>query len=148
MAYAKIENGAVSKYPYRVADMREDFPNVDFSGGLTEEVLAACSAVEVKMGELPKHGASTHIFTTKVELNEDGTATAVVTAKRRHPEEAAGNLRRSRDLLLKQTDWVVTRAAERREPVPEDYAAYRQALRDITKQDGFPFDAQWPKEPR
>lgn len=147
MAYAKIENGAVSKYPYRVADMHADFPDVDFSGGLTDEVLAECSAVVVKRGPVPSHSASTHVFTTKVELGEDGSATAVVTAKERNPEQAAHNLRRSRDIVLKQTDWVVTRAAERGEPVPLDYATYRQALRDITKQDGFPFNVQWPDRP-
>jgi hypothetical protein len=34
--------------------------------------------------------------------------------------------------------------------VPVDkaaYAAYRQALRDITKQTGFPWTVEWPVQP-
>lgn len=29
-----------------------------------------------------------------------------------------------------------------------DWAQYRQALRDITDQPGFPFDVTWPEEPK
>lgn len=28
-----------------------------------------------------------------------------------------------------------------------DWAEYRQALRDVTKQEGFPFEIQWPEKP-
>lgn len=148
MAYAKIENGAVAKYPYAIADMKADFPDVDFSAGITAEVLASCSAVVVKMGEIPKYSNSTHKFSTTVEINEDGEAVAVVTATERRPEEAAYNLRQARDIALKQTDWVVTRSAERGELVPEHYLVYRQALRDLTSQEGFPYDYIWPEEPK
>ena len=147
MAYAKIENGSVSKYPYKLTDMKADFPDVDFSNGLTDDVLEACSAVVVKRGDIPRHSASTHIFKTEVEVGEDGTATAVVTAKERRPEEAAYNLRKSRDIALKQTDWIVTRSSERGEPVPTEYVVYREALRNIPDQVGFPFDIQWPSKP-
>lgn len=42
-------------------------------------------------------------------------------------------LRAERDRRLAETDWVVARAYERGEPVPEAWAAYRQALRDLTQ---------------
>jgi hypothetical protein len=144
MAYAKIENGTVVKYPYTVADMQTDFPEVDFSTGLTDEVLASCSAVEVQMGPIPTHSSSTHIFNTTVEVNEDGSATAVITATERRFEEAALNLRHSRDIALQKTDWVITRAFEEGNPVPTNYVTYRNALRDLPSQEGFPYDYVWP----
>ena len=144
MAYAKIENGTVVKYPYTVADMQTDFPEVDFSTGLTDEVLASCSAVEVQMGPIPTHSSSTHIFNTTVEVNEDGSATAVITATERRFEEAALNLRHSRDIALQKTDWVITRAFEEGNPVPANYVTYRNALRDLPSQEGFPYDYVWP----
>ena len=52
-------------------------------------------------------------------------------------------VRQQRDQLLSNTDWWVTVAQENNEPVPENRRAYRQALRDITKQPD-PFNISWP----
>lgn len=144
MTYAKIKDGAVVKYPFTAADMQADFPELDFTKGLTEEVLAACSAVAVGLGPVPPHSSSTHTFSTTVEIDDTGKALAIITAQERRPEQAAYNVRQARDIALKQTDWIVTRSAERGEPIPANYARNRQELRDITEQDGFPFDVVWP----
>lgn len=46
-------------------------------------------------------------------------------------EYAAVELRRERDRLLAESDWVVTRSVETGNPVPAAWVAYRQALRDF-----------------
>jgi len=56
-------------------------------------------------------------------------------------------IRAERDAKLGETDWLVTRATETGEPVPSEWAAYRQALRDVPQQDGFPENIIWPEEP-
>ena len=53
------------------------------------------------------------------------------------------NIRQRRDNLMKQSDW---RAVSDRELEPE-WKEYRQALRDITKHEGFPHDVKWPTDP-
>lgn len=55
-------------------------------------------------------------------------------------------VRYKRDELLAACDWVVTRAAERGQPVPAAWQAYRQALRDITAQPD-PACIAWPQAP-
>lgn len=60
---------------------------------------------------------------------------------------AAQIARDTRDALLKETDWVVTRATETGEDIPADMMAYRQTLRDLPEQDGFPEEIDWPKAP-
>lgn len=55
-------------------------------------------------------------------------------------------VRIERDLLLADSDWVTLRAIEQDLPVPEDWRAYRQALRDITLQPD-PFSIDWPTAP-
>ena len=55
--------------------------------------------------------------------------------------------RARRDNLLSQTDWVVTKALELGEEVPTVWKDYRQALRDITNQPGFPHNINWPTKP-
>lgn len=56
------------------------------------------------------------------------------------------SVRERRDLLLSESDWLVARAVETNTPVPPDWLAYRQALRDITKQRN-PFLVVWPTKP-
>ena len=66
--------------------------------------------------------------------------------------EAWAALRAERDRRLAETDWVVARAYERGEPVPEAWAAYRQALRDLparlTDEQVLAGNISWPKLPK
>lgn len=62
-------------------------------------------------------------------------------------EEAARRAREQRDHLLADSDWVRLRALDTGEDVPQAWQAYRQALRDITKQSGFPQNINWPEKP-
>ena len=55
-------------------------------------------------------------------------------------------VRRERDDRLARTDWVVLRAADQGTPVPPEWLAYRQALRDVTDQSD-PLNIIWPTPP-
>lgn len=59
-------------------------------------------------------------------------------------EQLAEQARSKRDALLRSTDWTQVPDA----PVnQQDWATYRQALRDIALQDGFPESIDWPVAP-
>jgi len=60
----------------------------------------------------------------------------------------ARNARTKRDALLSQSDWVTVRAMDTGNPVPTEWQTYRQALRDITGQPGFPDTIDWPENPQ
>ena len=62
-------------------------------------------------------------------------------------DREAASVRSRRDGLLQETDWIVAKSYERGEPVPSDWASYRQALRDITAQASFPYAVVWPTKP-
>lgn len=60
--------------------------------------------------------------------------------------KASNNVKNKRNLLLKESDWtqlpdvpIITR---------NTWLDYRQELRDITLQVGYPFDIIWPQEPK
>lgn len=59
----------------------------------------------------------------------------------------AREVRAQRDSLLKACDWIVSRSAERGEAVPEAWRSYREALREVPKQKGFPRRVEWPEAP-
>ena len=58
-------------------------------------------------------------------------------------EELASNARSYRGGLLSQTDW----ASGTDVIMTDDMRAYRQALRDVPLQAGFPSTITWPQEP-
>ena len=62
-------------------------------------------------------------------------------------EQPAKEARVKRDRLLTESDWVTIRATDTGDPVPTEWLDYRQALRDITEQTGFPEEIEWPQEP-
>jgi len=58
--------------------------------------------------------------------------------------EQAKNIRSDRDKRLSDTDWTQVADA----PVDKAaWATYRQALRDVPSQAGFPYDINWPSKP-
>lgn len=65
----------------------------------------------------------------------------------RTSEQQATDARARRDAELAASDWVVTRAMERDEAMPTAWAVYRQALRDVPEQTGFPASLTWPDPP-
>lgn len=89
-----------------------------------------------------------------VDMFADTTVEGVTTTKAQHEEAfmAARNatqwiaIRSDRDNRLKETDWVSIRAADTATPMSAEWAAYRQALRDITTQTD-PFSITWPIKP-
>lgn len=57
----------------------------------------------------------------------------------------SSRVRDGRNRLLSQCDWTQVADA----PVDKQaWATYRQALRDITNQPGFPWDLTWPEPPQ
>lgn len=52
-----------------------------------------------------------------------------------------------RDLLLLQSDWTQTNDAPITAEKKAAYASYRQQLRDVTAQQGFPYEIVWPIKP-
>jgi len=57
------------------------------------------------------------------------------------------NARLRRNNLLTNSDLAVLRAYESSTPVSQAWKDYRQALRDITTQEGFPENLSWPIKP-
>lgn len=60
-------------------------------------------------------------------------------------EELATMIRDMRGTLLTQSDW--TQLPDVPQATKDLWATYRQALRDITAQPGFPHNVTWPEQP-
>jgi hypothetical protein len=68
-------------------------------------------------------------------------------AKAAKDEEQAKNVRTQRTEKLRDCDWTQLDDTPMSNTQKADWATYRQALRDVPKQAGFPFDIEWPVQP-
>lgn len=132
------------KYGLTFYDVKSTFPNTSFS---EKQVLNNFPSVEA-YEESPK---PEHQWYQKVV--EDAPINGVQQwriLESSEEEKAALTgemstlIRDTRKGLLAASDWTQVADA----PVSKQaWADYRQALRDITSQAGFPWDVQWPTQP-
>lgn len=59
-------------------------------------------------------------------------------------EQKATSVREQRNFLLADSDWTQVTDSPANKEV---WSTYRQELRDITSQEGFPRQVTWPKRP-
>ena len=146
--YSLIKNGQVIKYPYGAFNLRKDNPNVSFPKNISDEVFS-------------KYGVERVFFSTQPEITyaqqlkegdpvfADGRWNQTFTVVDLAEEEVSGrtaqkasSVRAERDSKLANSDWTQVLDA----PVDRTaWAAYRQALRDVPAQAGFPWDVVWPE---
>jgi len=58
-------------------------------------------------------------------------------------DRKAKEVRRQRDVKIAETDWRASADLT----LSAEWAAYRQALRDVPQQEGFPNSINWPAKP-
>jgi hypothetical protein len=63
------------------------------------------------------------------------------------PTETVETIRAQRQPLLRQSDWTQGPDAPLTAEQKAAWATYRQALRDVTAQAGFPLNVIWPAKP-
>lgn len=149
--FAKITNGSVARFPYSVGDLRRDNPNTSFPKNISVQTMASYGMVNVVEKPSPEYDPETHFVEYgPVPVEEEGSWFLLPTVREISAEQladryasAAALVRSTRSMLLTETDWTglsdVTMSPE--------MAIYRQALRDITLQPGFPHDVSWPTKP-
>lgn len=157
--FAKIKDGQVVQVPYGMIHLIEENPGTLFSHDRIDELFASTEAATI-------HGFSVvrcrHILNEAYDVfsfmegdfdayQENGEWVAKqklvpLTDAQKADRLAAKamEMRVMRNRLLTASDWTqlsdsqVDKAA---------WAAYRQSLRDVPAQAGFPVNIQWPEQP-
>ena len=156
--FAEIQNGVVVKFPYNMQDLIADNPNTKFKYGSiyddylgTEKNLNGYEIVRVYKLAPPLINVKTQICVQGEPklMGQEWILQWVIRDKT--PDEfmystqnEAADVRAMRTQKLKDSDWTQVADA----PVDQAaWAAYRQALRDVPSQAGFPWEVQWPTQP-
>jgi hypothetical protein len=144
-----INNQAV--WPYTLDDLRKSMPNVSFPHPTTDELLAKYDVFPVTIDPKPPV-AYNEEATRQDPVLEGGVWVqhwAIVTASTKVAEDQyvaqVANIRDKRNSKLQECDW--TQAKDIDDSVSVLWQPYRQELRDVTEQSGFPFAVVWPQEP-
>jgi len=149
--FVKAHYGEIVKFPYSAGELRRDNPNVSFPRIIPAEVLAEYGVFDVKTQPAPPHDPETHF----VEYGDvptllGGEWVFASFLRQLSPEQIAErtasralDVRFERNRLLAETDWSALSDVT----MSPEMAAYRQALRDVTAQPGFPDNVTWPAKP-
>ena len=149
--YVKIIDNQVSAFPYSMATLRQDNPNTSFPAVVSEDSLSVYDVYKVYYQNNPTYEPKTHkVVPASAPVLVDSVWTITNSVVALTDEEIAENtatqgstVRDLRNKLLTETDWT----ALSDNTLTTAMAEYRQALRDVTSQEGFPYDVTWPTKP-
>jgi hypothetical protein len=148
--YAKIRDGVVFQYPYDIYDLRRDNPNTSFPEIMTSEQYAEWEMLAVSVNSEPSYDPIYKEISSTGPFLVDGVWTQGWEILDRDAEDITESVedkkrevRAQRNRLLQETDFYgfsdMTMTSE--------MSTYRQALRDVPSQEGFPTAVVWPTKP-
>lgn len=149
--YVKIKNNLVAQFPYNPRNLAKENPNTSFPAQPSDELLESYGVYPVVTESAPSHDPMTQTVvksTTPTLVGDAWTVTYSVVQLTdeqiaNNLQSASDNIREKRNAKLAETDWW---AVSDRTMSAEE-AAYRQALRNITEQEGFPYNVTFPEKP-
>lgn len=152
--YALIQDAAIREYPYSVAQLRNDNPQTSFPVEMPNAALAEWGVYPVMPAPQPECNPRTHKVEESTPAKQAGAWVQVwgvvpltaeeIAAQTSEQEDA---VRFERDARLMHSDWTQLPDSPLSTEQRSAWTAYRQALRDIPSQAGFPFDVSWPAQP-
>jgi len=159
--YAKILNNSIIKYPYQWSDFNVDNNNTNYGTpqpdlleifSQTDIAQQGYSVVAVALVTQPTIDTKTQSIAegTPALVNGVWTQTWEVTTLSSDQQATltanqAASVRQQRNGKLTACDW--TQVVDNPLANKADWATYRQALRDLPKEAGFPWDMAWPTDP-
>jgi len=169
--FVKLTNGNVDQFPYTIGQFRRDNPSTSFPAQIPNTILRRYAVYEVTELAKPSYdplvqtlvvGTPTReVIRMKTEADCTDPLTGEVdtdqvgqplygnewevsyTAQNMEQATAESNVRAKRDSLLQETDWMALSDVT----MSSEMTTYRQALRDVPAQAGFPFSVTWPNKP-
>jgi Phage tail assembly chaperone protein len=152
--FIKIENGAPVGNPIFEENFRQAFPEIALPPLVTPADIEPHGYGLYDFSNQPTPGRYQKVIEVTPVKNDVGVwkqtwALVDKTDAEKAEEDAAmaAAVRNQRLAYLFQSDWVVIKAFETGTAIPAEWVAYRQALRDVPQQAGFPWNVVWPTQP-
>ena len=152
MLYVKAIDNQIVAYPYSQTDLVRDNPSTSFpAGGISPASLAEWNVFPVHFADQPVVDPRAQrvlelapLFDGQSWIQQwvvEDIPQAEIDAM---TDQQAASVRADRNARLAATDWRVIKPLEEGNGLDFDVATYRQALRDVPSQPGFPWNVVWP----
>jgi hypothetical protein len=150
---ALVKSGSISIYPYTVTDLRKANPNSGLPNFPDDAALEAFNVFRVSLSAPLSYNERTQVLVENEPVLNSTSAKWEQTWSVRDMtadelqakiDTKSGEIRAARNAKLVASDW--TQLADSPADVAA-WAAYRQALRDVTAQVDFPWGVTWPEQP-
>ena len=139
--HLKITNGQPENYS--IGQLRRDNPNTSFPKVPSDALLAGWGVYPYTVQDQLTVDYMTQTVTPTALTEVDGAWIQGWEVSNLSVEDAGRNIRPQRDSRLQQTDWMALNDVT----MTPAWTSYRQSLRDITAQEGFPYNVIWPTKP-
>tara|TARA_R110000822_G_scaffold3404_2_gene15049 strand:- start:25 stop:459 length:435 start_codon:yes stop_codon:yes gene_type:complete len=143
--HIKLTNGTPATYT--LGQLRRDNPNTSFPKLIPDDLLASYDVYPYTRPAVPEYDSLSYEVRDGSFEQVDGEWSLPYVVQQQEDVYAERNIRSRRDSLLQETDWIVIKSYERGANIPAEWELYRQALRDVTEQTGFPYEVTWPIKP-
>ena len=155
MTYVLAPNQTVQIFPYSARELRRDNPNVSFPSNPSDSTLADWNVFPVADRPAPSFDPATESCNQVNPTLENGewvTTWQVSTVDADEISERLADesefVRQDRNERLADCDWTQLADSPLSSADKTAWASYRQQLRDVTAQSGFPWNVTWPSAPQ
>ena len=148
--YVKVIDGNIEEFPYTLLQLRRDNKNTSFPKVIPEETLNSFNVYSVVSKAIDEFNNQTHFAKADAlpVLNNNVwelsyTVTAIPQSEiDQKNAQSVSDKRSIRNGLLAETDWMALSDVT----MPDSWKTYRQQLRDLPAQSGFP-NIDFPTKP-
>ena len=154
MFYALLNpDDSLNQYPYTLTDLKRANPGTSWPKVISDEVAANFGVVPVKPTQQPADNYLTNLERTAVKQGdgwlEKWTETPATPEQITERTDAkAADVRIERNQYLAACDWTQLADSPLDADTKSAWALYREALRMLPEQTGFPWNVQWPSAPQ
>ena len=143
MIYAKINGTKIEQYPYTLNDLRKENPNVSFPAEITDAMKTTYGIADVNENDKPSFDPLTEEIVEAPMTIVDGVVQINYIKEAVDETEQSSRIRNQRNSHLTGSDWMALSDVT----MTDEWKTYRQPLRDIPQQSGFPASVTWPEPP-
>jgi len=150
--HIKLTNGIGTLYS--ISQLYRDNPQVSFPQNIPDATLAEFGVYPLRATTQPTYNVATERIEVGAPMQQDGEWVQVwnvvsLTAEeiQQRNEDKSAEVRAERGHLLSACDWTQVDDSPLSNVQKASWATYRQSLRDISAQAGFPWTVEWPIQP-
>lgn len=153
MTYVLVSGENALQYPYTYSQLRTDNPHTSFPLTVDAQLLQEWNVFSVLPVQKPfVNYTKTVVEGMPVLVDNNWWQTwNIIDATQEEMSSRtalrAKEIRQLRNKELSNSDWVITYSVENNTPVPNEWLIYRNILRDLPQQEGFPWETVVPPPP-